>query len=173
MSDWPFCDPATAPIRNTQDTSVTVCAGASSTLETGAFLDAKLVVRGPSSSTPVLSAQQSSEGGGGAGGDVHEAGLEYDMSGESAEASLIMSEWVKTDSNGWTKVGVQLGSAAETLAVCVPVVKPAYSLMGSCGAVGCCLLLLVLGAAGTWLVGGYGRSYGSVRQCASSMDPPW
>lgn len=104
VSDWPFCDPTTAPTRSTQDTPSTVCAGASSALETGAFLDAKLVVRGPSSSKPVLSAEQTS-GGEGEGGEADVAGLEYGMSGGSAEAWLIMSEWVKTDSNGWTKVG--------------------------------------------------------------------
>lgn len=104
VSDWPFCDPATAPTRNGQDTPSTVCAGASSVLETGAFLDAKLVVRGPSSSTPVLFPQRSN-----GGGDIEAAGLEYGLSGESAQATLVMSEWVKTDDNGWSKVSERRG----------------------------------------------------------------
>lgn len=77
-------------------------------LETGAFLEARLVVRGPSSSVPVLSPQQSSGGGGGSG-EVEAAGVEYGLSAGSARATLVMSEWVKTDGNGWSKVGGRLG----------------------------------------------------------------
>lgn len=105
MTDWPFCDPATAPTRSTQDTPSTVCSGASSTLETGAFLDAMLVVQGPSQAQPEQ--QQSSDGDGDS-----EDGAVYGLVGASADATLVMSEWVSTDDNGWTKVGwsvVQFG----------------------------------------------------------------
>ncbi|CAN0524983.1 unnamed protein product, partial [Ectocarpus sp. 12 AP-2014] len=99
VSDWPFCDPSTEPRRSTDDTPLTVCptgTASSSTLETGAFLDVKLAVLGPSSSTPVLStpAEEDAERNG---------GVEYTMTGESAEAILVMSEWVSTDDTGWTK----------------------------------------------------------------------
>ncbi|CAN0538170.1 unnamed protein product, partial [Ectocarpus sp. 12 AP-2014] len=93
VSDWPFCDPSTEPRRSTDDTPLTVCpagTASSSTLETGAFLDVKIAVLGPSSSTPVLStpALEDAERNG---------GVEYTMTGESAEATLVMSEWVNTD----------------------------------------------------------------------------
>jgi len=63
----------------------------------------ELVGRGPSSSTPVLSSQQSG------GEEVEAAGVEYGLSGGSARATLVMSEWVKTDGNGWSKVSGRLG----------------------------------------------------------------
>lgn len=78
----------------------TVCAGASSVLEAGAYLDAVLVVQGPSSSTPILQDEETGEGGGG----TNASGLKYGMSGGSAKGTLVMSEWVNTDDYGWTKV---------------------------------------------------------------------
>ncbi|CAB1113932.1 unnamed protein product [Ectocarpus sp. CCAP 1310/34] len=101
VSDWPFCDPSTEPRRSTDDTPLTVCpagTASSSTLETGAFLDVKIAVLGPSSSTPVLSTPALEDA-------ARNGGVEYTMTGESAEATLAMSEWVSTDDSGWTKVG--------------------------------------------------------------------
>lgn len=101
VSDWPFCDPSTEPRRSTDDTPLTVCpagAGSSTTLETGAFLDVKIAVLGPSSSTPVLSTPVVEDA-------ERNGGVEYTMTGESAEATLVMSEWISTDDSGWTKVG--------------------------------------------------------------------
>lgn len=115
VSDWPFCDPSTAPIRSTQETPPTVCEGMSAELETGAFLDATLVVRGPSSSVPTLIPEISDQDDGGEGEEAS-GGLEYGMSGGSAEATLIMSQWVKTDDNGWTKESI----TAMFFCVCVP-----------------------------------------------------
>ena len=69
-------------------------------LEAGAYLDAILVVQGPSSSTPILQDEETGEGGGGTAG----GGLKYGMSGGSAKGTLVMSEWVNTDGYGWTKV---------------------------------------------------------------------
>ncbi|CAM9609391.1 unnamed protein product, partial [Laminaria digitata] len=109
VSDWPFCDPSTAPTSSTKETPSTVCVGASSVLETGAYLDAVLVVQGPSSSTPVLQYDDEEETGGGGtstgggGGGGGGGGLKYGMSGESAEGTLVMSEWVNTGDYGWTK----------------------------------------------------------------------
>lgn len=101
VSDWPFCDPSTEPRRSSDDTPLTVCpvgTASSSTLETGAFLDVKIAVLGPSSSTPVLSTPALEDA-------ERDGGVEYTMTGESAEATLVMSEWVSTEDTGWTKVG--------------------------------------------------------------------
>lgn len=100
VSDWPFCDPSTAPTRNGQETPSTACAGVSSAFETGAYLDATLVVQGPSASMPVLQDDEGTDGGGLVG-----AGMKYIMSGGSADSILVMSEWVQTEEYGWTKVG--------------------------------------------------------------------
>ena len=78
-----------------------MCVGASSVLEAGAYLDAVLVLQGPSSSTPVLLDSQDEETG---GAGITGGGLKYGMSGGSAEGTLVMSEWVNTDDYGWTKV---------------------------------------------------------------------
>lgn len=102
MSDWPFCDPSTEPTRDTEATPSTVCAvGASSELETGAYLDASVVVRGPSSSLPALQDEETGDDG------FIGRGKTYIMSGGSADASVTMSEWVQTDDYGWTKVTFQ------------------------------------------------------------------
>lgn len=60
-----------------------------------------LVVQGPSEAQPEqqLRQQEGSDGGG---------GVVYGLLGVSADATLVMSEWVKTDDNGWTKVGWSL-----------------------------------------------------------------
>ena len=102
VSDWPFCDPSTAPTHSNQETPSTVCTGASLELETGAYLDATLIVRGPSSSIPVLHEGEASSGGN--GDTIVDRGLKYLMSGGNADATLTMSEWVKTHDYGWTKV---------------------------------------------------------------------
>ena len=110
VSNWPFCDPATEPTDNSsssssnQDKPSTVCPGASSTLEDGAYLDAVLVVQGPSSSTPILQEGETTTNGGGGGEMATGGGLKYCMSGGSADGTLVMSEWVKTDDYGWAKV---------------------------------------------------------------------
>lgn len=79
----------------------TVCVGAFSTLETGAYLDVALLVQGPSSSEPI-SSDQSEDNGAETGADSE--GQRYGMSGGNAKAAVVMSEWVRTDDYGWTKV---------------------------------------------------------------------
>lgn len=65
---------------------------------------------------PVVSPQQSSSTEQQEGEAEIASGVEYEMSGGSAEAKLVMSEWVKTDDNGWTKVG------CATSVRCVPAI---------------------------------------------------
>lgn len=119
VTGWPFCDPTTAPTADDDnDDSVslsTVCTtGASSSLETGAYLDMSLAVRGPSSSIPAP--QSNGDVDSGEGGDWSEdsfevgGGLKYLLSGGSADATLVMSEWVQTDDLGWTKVKINSSS---------------------------------------------------------------
>lgn len=107
VTDWPFCDPSSVSSANSNaEVPSTVCYGAFSALETGSFLDATLLVQGPSLAEPVLATQSSSSGN-----DGHEdidstvgAGKRYEMSGGKADATLVMSEWVRTNDYGWTKV---------------------------------------------------------------------
>lgn len=104
VSDWPFCDPTSLPTADATTTSavtpLTVCYGASSALEAGTYLDATLVVRGPSSAAPAeRDGEQDS-----VSSDTIGSGKQYEMIAGSAEATLIMSEWVHTDDYGWTKV---------------------------------------------------------------------
>lgn len=73
-------------------------------------MDATIVVRGPSSSMPVVSPQESSSSEQQDGEAEIASGVGYEMSGGNADASLVMSEWVKTDDNGWTKVSATVVS---------------------------------------------------------------
>lgn len=104
VSDWPFCDPSTAPTRNGKETPSTVCWRGTQGLETGAYLEMVLSIRGPSFLQPVLLNKEAMAGGGRNDDAIIGRGVEYVMSGGSADAKLIMSEWVETDAYGWTEV---------------------------------------------------------------------
>lgn len=104
MSDWPFCDSDSVPTGRDEPTPPTVCYGASSALETGSYLDATLLVRGPSSAAPVERESTAT---------IIGSGKRYGMSGGSADATLVMSEWVRTDDYGWTKVIIQFFNTSD------------------------------------------------------------
>lgn len=110
VTDWPFCDPDS--ITTSGAMSPTVCFAAPSTPEVGSYLDATVLVRGPSSASPVLgngggggsAGSAATAGGTGTSSALVGAGMLYGMSGGKADATLVMSEWVRTDDYGWTKV---------------------------------------------------------------------
>lgn len=81
-----------------------MCRRGTQGLETGAYLDVMLSIRGPSFSQPVLQYKEAMAGGGVDEDAVIGRGVEYVMSGDGADVKLIMSEWVETDDYGWTKV---------------------------------------------------------------------
>lgn len=73
-------------------------------LEAGTYLDVMLSIQGPSFSQPVLQYKEAMAGDGEDEDAIVGRGMEYVMSGGTANAKLIMSEWVETDDYGWTKV---------------------------------------------------------------------